>query len=236
MNTISYCLFGDDPMYHVGAIRNAEDAKWAYPGWEVRVYSALEEKSDTNNKLKYLGATVRHIEYSKHGPFTTKLNRLRVIYEDFDVGYFMMRDVDSRFTHREIAAVHEWLNSADSFHVMRDHPSHKRIMMAGMWGGRKGMLRDTHELFLKELDSGRCDELKTDQQFLADVIWPRIKNDVIQHDSCTRYNNKESIPYPTGIGDFRFIGEQIDENDKPKHHESWKARYDFIKSSFGMYA
>lgn len=233
MNTISYVLFGDDPMYHVGAIRNAEDAKWAYPGWEVRVHAALPEDHETVTKLRELGATIKTVE--QHGPFTTKFHRLNVI-SDEDEGYYMLRDTDARFTNREIAAVHQWQYSGEPFHVMRDSPSHNRFMMAGMWGGKKGQLKHVKELIAKEFESKLADELCTDQQFLEEHVWPCIKDHCIQHDSCLRHANPGSVPFPTGISDFRFIGEQIDENDRPKHPESWKLRYQFIRGAFGMYA
>ena len=37
---ISFSLWGDDPKYTIGAIRNAELAKTVYPGWVPRFYCA----------------------------------------------------------------------------------------------------------------------------------------------------------------------------------------------------
>ena len=47
---------------------------------------------------------------------------------------YIARDLDSRFTDREQAAVVEWLNSNKSFHIMRDHPLHINAILAGTWG------------------------------------------------------------------------------------------------------
>ncbi len=44
------------------------------------------------------------------------------------------RDLDSRFSEREVSAVDEWLKSKEAFHVMRDHELHENEMLAGMWG------------------------------------------------------------------------------------------------------
>mgnify|MGYP006292180853 FL=1 len=46
-----------------------------------------------------------------------------------------MRDADSVLNIRERAAVDDWLASGAAFHVMRDHPVHCDLMLAGM-GGR----------------------------------------------------------------------------------------------------
>ena len=35
---ISFCLWGNDPKYTVGALRNAELAKTIYPDWKTRFY------------------------------------------------------------------------------------------------------------------------------------------------------------------------------------------------------
>lgn len=235
MNTISYCLFGDDPMYHIGAIRNAEDAKWAYPGWEVRINTTFPDDSPTVVKLKELGATIIKTEQSKHGRRTQQLDRLNVIMDE-DEGYYMLRDTDARFTNREIAAVHQWMYSGTPFHVMRDHPSHHRLMMGGMWGGRKGQLKHIQRDLDKWRETGKSDELGTDQEFLSTCIWSHIEDRCIQHDSCLRNTHPNSIPFPSGISDFRFIGEQIDEHDRPKYPESWKLRYQFIRGAFGIYS
>ena len=47
---------------------------------------------------------------------------------------YISRDLDSRFSDREQAAVEEWLNSSKKFHIMRDHPRHRPAMLGGTWG------------------------------------------------------------------------------------------------------
>ena len=39
--------------------------------------------------------------------------------------------IDSWVLDREVAAVQEWVGSGRTFHVMRDHPNHKAVMLAG---------------------------------------------------------------------------------------------------------
>ena len=57
---------------------------------------------------------------------------------DPQVSIFISRDLDSRITAREVAAVAEWLGSpgGEAVHCMRDHPQHYMPIMAGMWGAR----------------------------------------------------------------------------------------------------
>ena len=59
----------------------------------------------------------------------------------------LSRDLDSRLTAREAAAVTQWLEETSlPFHVMRDHPMHGTEILGGMWGAR--------------LDTGHRDQLR----------------------------------------------------------------------------
>ena len=46
----------------------------------------------------------------------------------------MSRDLDSRFNDREFTSVHNWLNSKEPLHIIRDHPNHDQPILAGLWG------------------------------------------------------------------------------------------------------
>ena len=47
----------------------------------------------------------------------------------------LSRDLDSRITFRELAAVQEWLNTPDkSIHAMRDNPAHNIGLLGASWG------------------------------------------------------------------------------------------------------
>lgn len=50
------------------------------------------------------------------------------------VSEFLVRDVDSVILSREVAAVNQWLaNSTALVHIMRDHPSHNGLILAGIY-------------------------------------------------------------------------------------------------------
>ena len=59
------------------------------------------------------------------------LLRMQLPLLDDRVDIFMSRDTDSVILPREVAAVHEWLESNQTFHVMRDHPNHCVPMLGG---------------------------------------------------------------------------------------------------------
>ena len=49
---------------------------------------------------------------------------------------YLCRDLDSRFSKREAAAVEEWLQSGRAIHSMRDHPAHTTPLLGAAWGAR----------------------------------------------------------------------------------------------------
>ena len=55
---------------------------------------------------------------------------------DPQVDIFLCRDLDSRISAREVAAVAEWLESGQPIHSMRDHPAHTTPILGAAWGAR----------------------------------------------------------------------------------------------------
>jgi len=47
------------------------------------------------------------------------------------VDLVVFRDLDSYVLDREVAAVHEWLNSSYPMHMMRDHMNQHRVFVLG---------------------------------------------------------------------------------------------------------
>ena len=73
---------------------------------------------------------------------------------DPTVDLMVSRDLDSRLTTREQAAVEDWLNTGLAFHVMRDNPHHGTEILGGMWGARmdSGLMTKLAEAMTKLLD------------------------------------------------------------------------------------
>lgn len=237
MNTISFSLFGENPVYHSGSLRNAKDAAWAYPGWKCRFYTTLLPDHITIKSLYKYGAEVINIDASIFcGPHTAKLARLLVINDTDECGKYVIRDCDAEITPREIAAVHAWVYSGRRFHIMRDHPSHERPMLGGTWGGTKGLLKDLMPALDDYVQRRQAEIDGTDQEFLRIHIFPQIQDSLLQHDSCTRDRFPGSVPFPTNICTPRFIGEQIGVSGQPLHEESWKMRYEFVLRAYGLYS
>ncbi|HCT54427.1 MAG TPA: hypothetical protein DF712_18435, partial [Balneola sp.] len=128
---IAFSLWGDTPMYTVGAVRNAELVPEVYgDSWTSRFYISNDVPSEVVEKLKSLPQT-EIVNLNEPPDWFGMFWRFLAI-DDSDVVIF--RDTDSRITQRERLAVEEWLSSGRTLHIMRDHPYHSEPIMGGMWG------------------------------------------------------------------------------------------------------
>jgi hypothetical protein len=97
------------------------------------------------------------------------------------VSTYVIRDIDSRLSEREKAAVDEWILSGKKFHVMRDHPAHGVLPISGgMWGGTREAIPELEELLRGQILK---DTYMTDMKFLNGFVWNIAKTSVYQHDS-----------------------------------------------------
>jgi len=208
---ISFSLWGNNPKYTIGAIKNAQLTKLVYPGWTSRFYigSCVDEKIKI--KLLELGSQV--IEKNIPGDWTGMFWRFEAA-SDPTVNVMISRDCDSRLSEREKLAVDVWLNSDKQFHIMRDHPAHATEILGGMWGTKAPLLRDMSDLIRMYVKGNFW---QVDQNFLREVIYPRVKHLSKVHDPFF-----QKIPFPSDRHNAEFVGDVFDENDV-RHPEYWKS-------------
>ena len=157
---------------------------------------------------------------------------------DPSVSVMVSRDLDSRITYREQAAVEEWLESGLAFHVMRDHPWHKAEILAGMWGARmdsgaRGLLESGMERIMEDV-LFVVREKKwykgLDQDLLKYWIWPLVRNQTCVHDSylCQTFKSNNWRPFPTQRGgDFvgavggKGLNQTCPVECRPPQHQEW---------------
>lgn len=207
---ISYSLWGDNPVYNHGFMKNYFDAKKIYGEWKVILYyddsiDIIVKEFIHHYKIESYNMTGINIP----GEFW------RFLANDINNdGYTIFRDCDSRLSLREKLGVDEWINSGKILHVIRDHPFHKiplgvneMGMLAGMWGIKSG------EILIKEmLDNyliNRVTKWGDDQNFISS-IYKKFNDDMYVHDEFFGGNK-----FPIPRTNKRFIGERIDENNNP---------------------
>jgi len=217
---ISFCLWGDDPKYCVGAVRNAELAQDIYPDWTCRFYLGACVPQDIVAQLIQYD-NVEIILSNQPGNWKAMFWRFEPAYEE-SVDIMISRDTDSRLNLREKAAVDEWLVSDKDFHIMRDHPWHGTPILGGLWGIKNGAVPNFRELLEARTKE---DQYDTDQAFLREEIYPIIANNVMIHADFHRYESHAKV-FPTPRKDLEFVGEVFDEHDQntPLHTNAIEVR------------
>jgi hypothetical protein len=217
VKVISFSLWGDDPKYSLGMVENAKLAAELFPDWECWVYCTRHggfgpgvafDELDRMDNVKIIALHMSNNGFAK-ADWTGMFWRFDAI-NDPDVDVMISRDCDSRLSPREKAAVDEWLESDKGFHIMRDHYHHSVPILGGMFG----MKRDCLPAFSALLGNWKQeDRWQTDQEFLAQEIWPRVRHDSLIHSSF----HAEFLggkPFPTPLNDkYEFVGATYDENN-----------------------
>ena len=137
-NVIAFALWGDNPVYTEGMVENAALAQEHYAGWECRLYHDGSVAPQLIERLAQLDVACIRVDVAQERLMGTFWRFLAS--DDPTVGRFVCRDADARIGGRERAAVAAWERSEMPFHVMRDHPNHIELMLAGLWGGTAGIL------------------------------------------------------------------------------------------------
>lgn len=216
-NLIAYSLWGDHPMYWIGALKNIEQAKNYFPGWICRFYIDKDCKQELINTIK--GDNVEVVLVDSKDSFHGMFWRFWAS-EDENVDIFLSRDCDSRFSIREINAINEWLRSDKDFHIMRDHPYHTVPILGGMWGCRNGIMRKINLSSLIE-NWGKYERKGIDQDFLGEIVYPLVKNNTLEHSEFNLNFGTQTKKFPTERINYEFVGDVYDENDL-RHPEYWK--------------
>jgi hypothetical protein len=216
---ISFSLWGDNPTYNIGAIKNAKLAFDYYPGFECWFY--IHKDSVPENTIIELQQISNVKIINKTGNLQNEFCKPRMWrYEPIDepdVELMLVRDTDTRILLREKLAVYEWINSNKLFHIMRDHPHHSFLILAGMFGTKKiPEIKSWKELI--DLYIPR-DNRMYDQDFLKQHIYPLISMNCIIHASF--YNIEQHCkPFPICYdNEYKFVGEYVyyDETRSQEH-------------------
>jgi len=205
---IAYSLWGTNPKYTVGAIENVKYAKQIFPEWECRFFVATNVEPHIKHEIIKCGGEI--VEMGEAG-WNAMFWRFLVADSNDTM---ISRDTDSRPSYREKAAVDEWLASDKDFHIMRDHPYHDTAILGGMWGVRNGLLIGLSDM-IKDYDAKSFDDkYQVDQNFLREVVYPLVKDNVITHDEF--FDHKPFPPWaPKWIAND-FVGQVYNQFNEPE--------------------
>lgn len=99
---ISFGLYGSNPKYTEGAVRNVQAAKVYFPGWVCRFYVTQDVPAEVLTRLRELGAEIEPIPAGM-GYISGMFWRFMVACDD-TVHRYIIRDSDSRMNARDRSA------------------------------------------------------------------------------------------------------------------------------------
>lgn len=177
---ISYSLWGDHPKYLIGALENIKSQQEFFPEWKCRFYCHSHVNLKWINELYKLKAEVilkDEEPFLKHMDAPGMFWRFEVL-KDPTIERVIVRDTDGRLTQREVNCVKDWERSGKEFHIIRDHIQHGTKIMGGMWGATNHFIQriDYNDLIKQFACLSYKNIYATDQEFLARMIYPLIKD------------------------------------------------------------
>lgn len=214
---ISYCLWGQCKVYNYGALHNALAAKEHYPDFEVWIYFSYREECipEIIDILQSLD-NVKMIEIGKDNYIPCGANDVWRFFAAFDpsVDIYICRDLDSHLDNpRDLYATKEWLESKETFHIIRDHPDHyKYVIVCCGFGCKQGVMRpfeDDLRLFYQAIIKNNYSMVKSkvgkkvwdfylggqesrgrslDQWFLKNYVYNNLSS-IMSHFSQDSYKN-----------------------------------------------
>lgn len=224
IDVIACSLWGQEPRYLRGALRNLLLAPDLYPNWRMRFYVDSSVPGEFIELLDRLGAQV--LVQPDGESLRQKLCWRFQVANDASVGHFLVRDVDSVIGVREVQAVAEWLASDAWFHVIRDWWTHTDLVLAGMWGGVAGVLPPLTTM-LADYAPQAAETTNIDQWFLRDRVWSYLRQSCLAHDRCFRMAGSTCLPGPTPAGDYHIGQDEyaVRRNEQECFLRAWIARY-----------
>ena len=216
MKIIAFSLFGDNPIYTIGAIKNAELKQTFFADWQMNVYYNKTVPKEIIKELSEF-KNVKTFSTAQDMGFVNTMWRF-LPAANTEAEFFISRDLDSRISKRGEVAVEQWMKSGLEYHIIRDHPvGHGWPMNAGMWGCKGGTIPNMRHLIKNYIKDKNFTNKSLDQWFLKDVIHPMAIKSLLLHDEYYNYEGiGQAIPRDRKLDDFAFIGESVDENDEPR--------------------
>jgi protein O-GlcNAc transferase len=227
MKVFSFSIYGDNPIYTIGGVKNAKLIKELFPEWKSIFYIADDVDPNIIKQIQDYGGIVE-LKPSNES-FAGMFWRFMAITRD-DVDVMIVRDCDSRVSERDVVSVDEFMLSDKLYHIVRDHPiGHHYPMNGGMWGCKQNPFINrinfhindflkSHYNHIFNTDNAKKDSIRNaDQMFLMNRIYPIAVNSCLVHDEYFKYESfAKPINHDRESNNFAFIGESIDETDEPR--------------------
>lgn len=208
---ITFSLYGNVQKYLGGLIENCRQINKIYSDFWIYVYLGNDfDKKILDDKFDHI-TNILFIETGKTGHEVMSYRFFAI--DRPEVGIAFSRDADSRINARDQYCISEFLKSNKKFQIIRDSPSHGVEIPGGMWGVKKGVNIHIQSLMERFKERNIVFKHGTDQDFLGECIYPRIRQHAIVFDEFFNYRNETRVriplPYDEHVGSPVFLYNKI---------------------------
>jgi hypothetical protein len=197
VNVFSFCLYGpENPRYYPGLLENIALAGRYFPDWKVYVYTGSDVEKSMLRTLEACSSVVLR-PTGENGPINM-IHRFYAIDEE-SVDIMLVRDADSRMHWKDRWAIREFVRQPQYIaHTIRDHKEHTAKMMGGLWGLRKSARLNLHTEYASyKEDLTRGHRNGHDQNFLEDVLYPKvIERMLVHYSNGRRFARETAVEFP----------------------------------------
>jgi hypothetical protein len=214
---VSFSLYGKDPIYSAGAIRNSVMYAKHRPDWHLRFFVGRSVNSETIAEIRKANPLASIMEVDERENSASTWWRYRALFDSPDV--FMSRDADSIPSARQRDAEDVWLASGFNGHVIRDFEWHGAIILAGLFGV-KGFSVDVvaNRIPFKVMNLWTIDQLELQK------VFPVIRRITMAHIGCShiyeRIDQRRPLRVPRDPGGF--VGQGLLADGSPRFPEHVK--------------
>lgn len=207
VNVFSFCLYGPKTdRYYTGMQENVRLASRYYPDWKVYVYVGTDVTPEMLQWLREAPSVV--LRETGHLGAQNMIDRFYAIDEP-GVDLMLVRDADSRIHWKDRWAIQEFIDTPRFVaHTIRDNIEHTARLMGGLWGIRKSAglhIRSAYASYVEDETLGH--RHAHDQNFLLDVIYPKVRDRLLVHYSHDRkFAGEYAIPFPFEWSSDCFCG------------------------------
>ncbi|MCE5282759.1 MAG: hypothetical protein LLG93_11715 [Deltaproteobacteria bacterium] len=220
MKILSFCLYGNKPMFDIGMIKNVKLAQEIYRDYECRVYLPKRYNGEIQQQIREFGGTP--IEKSILPGHLCMMWRLLPCFEE-NIELVVSRDADARLTKRDYEIVNRFLETDYAIQSLKDHEAHHGFdLLGGMIAIKpdkmyQGFKSDYRQFILKGYKTKYPEyriyggNLKgSDQIFLSKYVFSKMRSQIIE------YSDLGGNPIGALEDKTLFIGNKFDENDVPQ--------------------
>lgn len=203
---ISFSLYGNVHKYFGGLVENCKTINTIYPNFWIYVYLGNDfDRSIMEGKFD----AIKNIVFIETGKSGHEVMSYRFFAIDRpEVGIAFSRDADSRINARDQYCINEFLRSSKKFQIIRDNPSHGVQILGGMWGIKKGLELNI-EYDLNIFRRNHIFQHGTDQDFLAEYIYPKVRDHALIFDEYFNYPGEIRHKIVNNTNDKEFIGAPV---------------------------